>query len=45
MSVTQATRLIAYRERQDGFESLDDLDAVPGIPKDMLGEIKEQLAA
>ena len=45
MSVTQATRVIAYRERQGGFESLDDLDAVPGIPKNMLAELKEQLAA
>ncbi len=45
MSVTQATRVIAYRERQDGFDSIDDLDSVPGIPKSMLAEIKEQFAA
>jgi DNA uptake protein ComE-like DNA-binding protein len=45
MSVTQATRVIAYREREDGFSSLDDLDAVPGFPKPFLAEIKEQLSA
>ena len=28
-SVTQATRVITYRERQDGFESIDDLDRGP----------------
>jgi len=43
MSVTQATRVIAYRERQDGFESLDDLDSVPGFPKAMMAELKESL--
>ena len=31
-SVTQATRVITYRERQSGFDSLDDLAAVPGMP-------------
>ena len=36
MSVTQATRVIAYRERQDGFDSVDDLDAVPGLPKKLI---------
>jgi DNA uptake protein ComE-like DNA-binding protein len=43
MSVTQATRVIAYRERQDGFDSVEDLEAVPGIPKKFLTEVKEQL--
>jgi DNA uptake protein ComE-like DNA-binding protein len=43
LSVTQATRVIAYRERKDGFGSLDDLDTVPGLPKDLLSEVKEKL--
>ena len=43
MSVTQATRVIAYRERQEGFETLDDLDSVPGFPKTMMAELKESL--
>jgi DNA uptake protein ComE-like DNA-binding protein len=43
MSVTQATRVIAYRDRQKGFGSVGDLDAVPGLPKKLLGEIKDDL--
>jgi competence ComEA-like helix-hairpin-helix protein len=45
MSVTQATRVIAYRERSDGFDSVDDLDAVPGFPGDFLDKVKEKLSA
>ena len=45
MSVTQATRVIAYRERQEGFDAVDDLDTVPGIPKKLLDEIRDQLTA
>ena len=44
MSVTQATRVIAYRERQNGFQSVDDLDAVPGLSK-KLTKIRDQLTA
>ncbi len=45
MSVTQATRLIAYRERQDGFSSVDDLEGVPGLPKKLMAEIRDRLTA
>jgi DNA uptake protein ComE-like DNA-binding protein len=45
MSVTQATRVIAYRERQEGFTDIDDLDSVPGFPKAFLAELKDQLSA
>ena len=45
MSVTQATRVIAYRERKDGFGSIDDLDSVPGFPKDLLSDLKDRLTA
>ena len=44
MSVTQATRVIAYRERQDGFESIEDINSVPGLPNDLLAELKERLS-
>lgn len=44
MSVTQATRVIAYRERQDGFDSIDDLDSVPGFPRPFLEKLKRQLS-
>jgi DNA uptake protein ComE-like DNA-binding protein len=45
MSVTQATRVIAYRERREGFDSVDDLETVPGIDKDFLSGIEGQLTA
>jgi len=43
LSVTQATRVITYRERQSGFDSLDDLDSVPGMPKAFLRKVKPRL--
>ena len=42
-SVTQATRVITYRERQKGFDSLDDLANVPGMPRQFLREVKPKL--
>jgi DNA uptake protein ComE-like DNA-binding protein len=44
LSVTQATRVIAYRERQ-GFESVDDLGSVPGFPKRLLADVRGRLTA
>lgn len=43
MSVVQATRVIAYRERRDGFESVDQLETIPGLPKPMLDELRQKL--
>ena len=45
MTVTQATRLIAYRERAEGFKSVDDFDTIPGFPKPLLEELKKKLTA
>jgi competence ComEA-like helix-hairpin-helix protein len=42
-SVTQATRVITYREREQGFDEVDDLDVVPGMPKSFLNEVKKNL--
>jgi DNA uptake protein ComE-like DNA-binding protein len=42
LSVTQATRLLAHRERLGGFTSLDDLDQVPGFPQDLLVDLKSR---
>ena len=36
LSVTQATRLLAHRERLGRFGSVDELDQVPGFPEDVL---------
>ena len=45
MSVTQATRVIAYRERAEGFKTVDDMDTIPGFTKDKLDELKKKLTA
>jgi DNA uptake protein ComE-like DNA-binding protein len=45
MSVTQATRVIAYRERAEGFKTLDDMDTIPGFDKDFLDALKQRLKA
>lgn len=45
LSITQATRVIAYRERQHGFDTLDDMDTIPGFPEDLLAELKQKLTA
>jgi DNA uptake protein ComE-like DNA-binding protein len=43
MSVTQAKRVIDYRERLGGFGSIDALDSVPGFPKAFLAQVKSRL--
>jgi competence protein ComEA len=42
LSVTQATRLLAHRERLGGFQSVDDLDQVAGFPGDLLEDLKRR---
>jgi DNA uptake protein ComE-like DNA-binding protein len=42
LSVTQATRLLAHRERLGGFQSVDDLDQVAGFPEDLLQDLKSR---
>jgi DNA uptake protein ComE-like DNA-binding protein len=42
-SVTQATRVITYRERENGFDSLDELGKVPGMPRQFLREVRQKL--
>lgn len=43
LSITQASRLLATRERLGGFTSLDQLDQVPGFPKDLRERLKAEL--
>jgi DNA uptake protein ComE-like DNA-binding protein len=43
LSVTQAGRLLAYRDRAGGFKSLDELDGIPGFPRPFLTELKPRL--
>jgi competence protein ComEA len=42
LTVTQATRLLAHRERLGGFQAVDDLDHVAGFPEDVLADIKRR---
>jgi DNA uptake protein ComE-like DNA-binding protein len=42
LSVTQATRLLAHRERIGSFQSVDQLDEVPGFPGDQLNDLKSR---
>jgi competence protein ComEA len=43
LSVTQTGRVLAYRERSGGFKSVDELDTIPGFPKDFLARIKDRI--
>jgi DNA uptake protein ComE-like DNA-binding protein len=43
LSVTQSARVIAYRDTRRGFDSLDELDEVPGLPKEVRAELRAQL--
>ena len=45
LSVTQTGRVLAHRERSGGFQSLDELDAIPGFPREFLDQIKPRLTA
>jgi DNA uptake protein ComE-like DNA-binding protein len=42
LSVTQANRLLRYRDREP-FRSADDLDRVPGFPKKLRAELKQRV--
>jgi DNA uptake protein ComE-like DNA-binding protein len=43
MSTTQAKRVIDYRERSEGFQSLEQLDDLPGFSELFLAHLKERL--
>ena len=40
--MTQATRLLAHRERLGKFGTVEDLDQVPGFPQDVLDDLKQR---
>jgi DNA uptake protein ComE-like DNA-binding protein len=40
--VTQATRLLAHRERAGRFQSIDELDQIPGLPQEQLEDLKRR---
>jgi len=43
LSTTQAKRLLAYRERRGGFDSIDEIDDVPGFPDQLREELKRRI--
>jgi competence protein ComEA len=43
LSVTQATRVLAHRERRGGYSSVDDLEDVPGFPQEVLDDLKRRV--
>lgn len=43
LSVTQSARLIAYRDVRGGYESLDELDNIPGFSKGTLADLRSRL--
>lgn len=44
LSVTQATRILAYRERFGGYNSVEDLEKVPGFPTDLIESLKGKIS-
>jgi DNA uptake protein ComE-like DNA-binding protein len=45
MSVTQAKRVLRYREQRGGFTDLDELERVPGFPREFLAEIRDRVVS
>lgn len=43
LSVTQVGRLLAVRERTGGFSSIEELDTIPGFPREFLDSVKDRL--
>jgi capsular polysaccharide biosynthesis protein len=44
LTMTQATRLLAYRDRRGGFSSLSDIDEVPGFPEYVREDLKRRVS-
>ncbi len=44
MSVTQAKRVIRFRDEHGSFSSVSQLDDVPGFPRAFLDGIRDRLA-
>ena len=42
LSITQSQRLLAYRQRIGGYESIEQLDDVPGFPSAVRERLKRQ---
>ena len=43
LSITQSHRLLAYRKRVGRYESIEQLDDLPGFPKDVRERLMRQV--
>jgi capsular exopolysaccharide synthesis family protein len=43
LSITQARRLLTYRDRWGGFSSVDQIDELPGFPEPVREELKQRV--
>jgi DNA uptake protein ComE-like DNA-binding protein len=43
LSVTQCARLISYRDSRQGFDSMNEIDEVPGFPDELRRTLKDQI--
>jgi DNA uptake protein ComE-like DNA-binding protein len=43
LSITQSARIIAHRDTRDRFRSLDELNGIPGLPKETRATLRSQL--
>jgi DNA uptake protein ComE-like DNA-binding protein len=41
LSLNQAARVVGFRDQLGGFRSIDDVDAVPGLPRELKQRLKE----
>ena len=44
MSVTQTGRVLAYRERNQGFKSVEELELIPGFPPGFVNAVRDRVA-
>jgi DNA uptake protein ComE-like DNA-binding protein len=44
LSVTQCARVIAYRDTRGGFDSMEELDEIPGLPKETRVALRSRLS-
>lgn len=43
LSITQTRRVLAHRERSGGYTSIDEIESIPGFPKEFVAKLKTKL--
>jgi DNA uptake protein ComE-like DNA-binding protein len=44
LSITQSRRVLAYRKRIGRYESIDQLDDIPGFPEEVRERLKRRVS-